>query len=83
MSEHAAADEAATPEQEEQRPMVTIVAGHPDAEELAALVAVLSALGGSGTDEPERPRSAWSDPSWRLSGPQPRRGGWRSSALPR
>jgi hypothetical protein len=63
--------------------MVTIVSGQPNAEELAALVAVLSALGGGGAAEPDRPRSAWSDPAWRLSGPQPRRGGWRSSALPR
>jgi hypothetical protein len=64
-------------------PVVTVVSGQPDAEELAALVAVLSALGGGAEAEPDERRSPWSDPAWRLSGPQPRRGGWRSSGLPR
>jgi hypothetical protein len=58
------------------------VGGSPSAEELAALVVVLSALG---DDEaaPEHARSAWSDPSWRLVGPSARHGGWRSTGLPR
>ncbi|HEU5144911.1 MAG TPA: acyl-CoA carboxylase subunit epsilon [Dermatophilaceae bacterium] len=83
MSEHPAAEAPAKNEQEDQQPMVTIVSGQPSAEELAALVTVLSALVANADAEPERARSAWSDPAWRLSGPQPRRGGWRSSALPR
>jgi len=58
------------------------VSGHPTPEEVAALVAVLSALGG---DEaaPEHARSAWSDPSWSLVGPSARHGGWRRTGLPR
>jgi hypothetical protein len=75
--------EAAPEAQPEARPVISVVAGRPEAEELAALVAVLSALGGGGETEPDEKRSPWSDPAWRLSGPQPRRGGWRSSGLPR
>jgi hypothetical protein len=58
------------------------VTGSPTAEELAALVVVLSALGG-GEAAPDHARSAWSDPSWRLVGPSARHGGWRSTGLPR
>lgn len=62
------------------------VSGSPTADELAALVVVLSALGGGegGQHDDEHGRSAWSDPSWRLVGPSARHGGWRSSTgLPR
>ena len=58
------------------------VAGNPTPEELAALVAVLSALDGD-EPAPEHSRSAWSDPSWRLVGPSARHGGWRRTGLPR
>ncbi|GGN04315.1 hypothetical protein GCM10009721_34630 [Terrabacter tumescens] len=58
------------------------VSGSPSAEELAALVVVLSALGDGGA-APEPARSAWSDPSYRLVGPSARHGGWRSTGLPR
>ncbi|WP_330472703.1 acyl-CoA carboxylase subunit epsilon [Terrabacter sp. C0L_2] len=58
------------------------VSGSPSAEELAALVVVLSALG-DGEAAPEHARSAWSDPSYRLVGPSARHGGWRSTGLPR
>jgi acyl-CoA carboxylase epsilon subunit len=65
--------------------VVRIVRGNPTAEELAALVAVLVAAGGSG--EPEAPRTArgWSSPAARLRSPAygPKPGGWRASALPR
>ena len=60
------------------------VSGNPTPEEVAALVAVLSAVGGgepAGADD--HPRSAWSDPSWRLVGPSRASGGWRASGLPR
>ncbi|GAA2742894.1 hypothetical protein GCM10009868_14630 [Terrabacter aerolatus] len=58
------------------------VSGGPSAEELAALVVVLSALG-DGEAAAEPARSAWADPSWRLVGPSARHGGWRSTGLPR
>ena len=58
------------------------VSGHPTPEEIAALVAVLSALDGQDA-VPEHTRSAWSDPSWPLVGPSARHGGWRRTGLPR
>ncbi|GAA5033622.1 hypothetical protein GCM10023258_33600 [Terrabacter aeriphilus] len=58
------------------------VTGAATAEEVAALVTVLSALGGEPEGAPEHRTSAWSDPSWRLLGPA-RSGGWRASGLPR
>jgi hypothetical protein len=58
------------------------VSGNPSLEEVAALVVVLSALGGE-EPTPEHARSAWSDPSWRLVGPSRTRDGWRTSGLPR
>jgi hypothetical protein len=63
-------------------PALRILSGDPTPEELAALVTVLSALGG-GEAEPPRRRSPWSDPRWRLVGASARRDGWRTSALPR
>ena len=63
---------------------VHVEAGNPTPEELAAVVAVLSALGGeAAAEQGSGRRSAWSDPAWRLVGPQARRGGWRVSSLPR
>jgi hypothetical protein len=58
------------------------VTGKATAEEVAALVVVLSALGGE-EPAPQHARSAWSDPSWRLVGPSRTRDGWRTSGLPR
>ena len=64
-------------------PPTVHVSGNPTPEEVAALVAVLSALDGGEEPPPEHPRSAWSDPSWRLVGPSRAHGGWRASGLPR
>ena len=67
----------------EQPPLLRVV--NPDAtpEEIAALVAVFSALGGEEAPAP-RPRRVWNAPdrlvrSTYASG----RGAWRASALPR
>jgi hypothetical protein len=74
---------AAGPEASTVPPTIRVT-GNPTPEEVAALVAVLSAVGGGepagGTDHQ---RSAWSDPSWRLVGPSRASGGWRASGLPR
>ncbi|MGO4600119.1 acyl-CoA carboxylase subunit epsilon [Terrabacter sp. 2RAF25] len=59
------------------------VNGDATPEEIAALVAVLSALGHGAEPPAQHGRSAWSDPSWRLVGPSRAHGGWRSSGLPR
>ncbi|MDN5797168.1 MAG: hypothetical protein L0H79_15640 [Intrasporangium sp.] len=58
------------------------VTGGASAEEIAALVAVLSAAGGAADVRTPR-RSAWADPAWRLAGPGATVGGWRTSSLPR
>ena len=66
------------------RPLLKVV--NPDAtpEEVAALVAVFSALGSGDAPAPKRRRPEWSAPS-RLHRRTPAHGpgGWRSSGLPR
>ena len=69
---------------DEQRPLLEVV--NPDAtpEEVAALVAVLSAVSAGGAEAPRRPRPSWGAPARGVrhtprSGPD----GWRSSGLPR
>lgn len=74
-----------TDEQETaEAPILRVV--NPDAtpEEVAALVAVFSALGQPEEDAPKRPRPVWSDPARAVR--QTHRsgdGGWRASGLPR
>lgn len=54
------------------------------AEEVAALVAVLAAAGGSGTSSASGPRSRWADHTRTVrAGLSPGRGAWRAAALPR
>jgi hypothetical protein len=67
----------------ETRPMLTIV--NPDAtpEEVAAIVAVFSSLGGAAA-EPPRKRSTWSSYARRVRPPLHQGpGAWRASGLPR
>jgi hypothetical protein len=64
-------------------PALRIESGNPTAEELAAIVVLLSALGGGEHAPAGRWRSAWADPAWHLVGPTSHVGGWRASALPR
>ncbi len=64
------------------RPLLRIVRGEPTAEELAALVAVLSSRGGAGEPEPEPVRSAWSRPGGALHGAPPvHPTAWRESGF--
>nr|WP_246305248.1 acyl-CoA carboxylase epsilon subunit [Nocardioides marinisabuli] len=52
-------------------------------EEVAAVVAVLSALGGGEAPAPRRRRPEWSAPARAVRRPLPHGpGAWRSSALP-
>jgi hypothetical protein len=67
----------------ERTPLLRVVKGEPDAEELAALVAVVASLGGS-ADAPARRTPEWNHNRrmQRLvfrAGP----GAWRASGLPR
>ncbi|MDQ6895338.1 MAG: acyl-CoA carboxylase subunit epsilon [Actinomycetota bacterium] len=65
-------------------PVLQVVRGNPSSEELAALVVVLAARGGSPAEgRPAQQR--WASPAARLRSPAYGRspGGWRASALPR
>ena len=71
-------------EQQGQAPVLRIVNADATPEEVAALVAVFSALGSGGGEAPKRPRSSWSSPARGVrrthrQGP----GAWRASGLPR
>ena len=63
-------------------PVLRVVRGEPSAEELAALVAVLTARAAAPAAPPP-PRSVWADPTSRLRGTV-RTGpdAWRRSSLP-
>jgi hypothetical protein len=67
----------------EQR-FLQVVHGDPTPEEIAALVAVLTARArAAASPEPSRRRSAWSDPARRLRRPLSHGpGAWRTAALP-
>ena len=71
------------PEQQEP-PLLRVINADATPEEIAALVAVFSALGGQGGGEPpKRPRPTWNHPARGVrrahrSGP----GAWRASGLP-
>ena len=74
----------ATVSDDEQAPLLRVVNQDATPEEVAALVAVFSALGSAGGDAPKRPRPAWSNPARGVRqthhhGP----GAWRASGLPR
>ena len=73
----------ATMSDDEQAPLLRVVNQDATPEEVAALVAVFSALGSAGGDAPKRPRPAWSNPARGVR--QAHRwgaGAWRSSGLP-
>ncbi len=68
-------------------PLLRVITPSTTPEEVAAIVAVLSALGG-GAPAPEPPRSEWANPARHHRTPAQRglphgRGAWRASALPR
>lgn len=68
----------------EQAPILKVI--NPDAtpEEVAALVAVFSALGSAAGEPPKRPRPAWSDPARGVRRTHRHGdGAWRASGLPR
>ncbi len=67
----------------ETQPLLRVL--NPDAtpEEIAAVVAVFSALG-SGGEETPAPRSEWGAPARKMRSPVAHGpGGWKASALPR
>jgi hypothetical protein len=64
------------------QPLLRVVRGDATEEEIAALVAVLTARAGGAVDVPPPPPSLWSQPVLR-STPHPGPGAWRASSLPR
>ena len=65
------------------RPLLTVVRGEPTPEQLAAVIAVVSArAAGGGADKEPAPRSLWAQPQLRAP-LTPGPGAWRASALPR
>lgn len=68
-----------------EQPEIRVVRGNPTDEEVAALVAVLVAVRGTGGREPSTAPHRWASPAARLGSPAygTRPGGWRASGLPR
>ncbi len=65
-------------------PVLRVVDADATAEEIAALVAVFSALGAAPEDPPTSPRPAWNDPARGVRREHHvRPGAWRASGLPR
>ena len=65
-------------------PPLRLIRGDATPEEVAALVAVLSAASAAGAPAPPRPRSQWASRERAVRQPlAPGRGAWRASALPR
>ena len=72
-----------SPESPVERPVLRVVRGNPTDEELAALVAVVSAVTGPPAAPPARSRSEWAAPRRAHRRPPPVGAtGWRSSSLP-
>ena len=60
------------------------VLGDASPEQVEALVAILSGLGGGEEEQPAGPPSRWNDRARLVrSAVHPSRGGWRASGLPR
>ena len=75
----AVSDPASDPD----RPVLRVVKGDATPEEVAALVAVIAALGSGPAEEKPKPRSTWADPARRMRTTLPHGpGAWRSSGLP-
>ena len=67
----------------EAKPLLRVIDTHATPEEVAAIVTVLSAMGG-GAPAPKPQRSQWAHPGRQMApAPSAGRGGWRASALPR
>ena len=67
----------------EQRPLLRVVKGDATPEEVAALVAVVAALGRGGEERPQRRVPEWSAHHRKVRRTLPHGpGGWRSSGLP-
>jgi hypothetical protein len=74
---------ATAPEPPPQAPVLRVLTPGATDEEIAALVAVVSALAASAQESRERPTPEWSSHHRRLRPSyRPGPGGWRSSGMP-
>ncbi len=72
------------PNETPQEPLLRVVNADATPEEIAALVAVFSAIGSAPAADAPRRTSEWSRPARRARTPvAPGPGGWRASSLPR
>jgi hypothetical protein len=68
----------------EATPLLEVIDAHATPEEVAAIVTILSALGGDSAPAPRPQRSQWAHPARQMQSISGHcRGGWRASALPR
>ncbi|HEX5017691.1 MAG TPA: acyl-CoA carboxylase epsilon subunit [Actinomycetes bacterium] len=68
----------------DERPILRVVRGEPDEDELAALVAVIAARAARGEAEQRARKSLWAARSRQVRPPlRPAPGAWRASSLPR
>jgi hypothetical protein len=65
----------------EQKPLLKVIDHNATPEEIAAIVAVFTALGTTGEAPKKKPRSLWSTPQLRTP-LRPGPGAWRASGLP-
>ena len=70
--------------EQEQTPMLRVINSDATPEEIAALVAVFSALGSAGARAPTKPRPSWNLPARGVRTTHRHgAGAWRASGLPR
>ena len=70
--------------EQEQTPMLRVINSDATPEEIAALVAVFSALGSAGAGAPRKPRPSWNLPARGVRTTHRHgAGAWRASGLPR
>jgi hypothetical protein len=74
-------DPVTGPVSEDEAPRLRIVKGDPTPEEVAALVAVVAAIGAAQAADKPKARSEWASHHRKVR--TPLTPGWRSSALPR
>jgi hypothetical protein len=66
-----------------EQPLLKVINKDATPEEIAALVAVFSALGRVGEDAPKKPRPAWNNPARSVRHTHRHGdGAWRASSLP-
>ncbi|MFJ9392826.1 acyl-CoA carboxylase epsilon subunit [Nocardioides sp. NPDC101246] len=66
----------------EQQPLLKVIDQNATPEDVAAIVAVLAAIGSGGEPPKKKPRSLWAAPQLRTP-LHPGPGAWRASGLPR